>query len=112
MACVEELSRSDCLLLLGRASRGRVAYSERAMPAIRTLGYAMAGTSLVISAGSDRLGRQLDGQVVAFEVDEVDPVDGLGWSVVVTGTTRLLDDPNRVDVLLRLDPGRMIGHRI
>lgn len=112
MACVEELNPSDCLRLLGRASRGRVAYSERAMPAIRTLGYAMAGTSLVISTGSDRLARLLNGQVVAFEVDEIDAADGSGWSVVVTGAARLLHDPDGAAAQLRLEPGRIRGHRI
>jgi hypothetical protein len=34
--------------------------------------------------------------VVAYEADVIDPVEHLGWSVVVTGTARLIRDPAEV----------------
>jgi nitroimidazol reductase NimA-like FMN-containing flavoprotein (pyridoxamine 5'-phosphate oxidase superfamily) len=127
MSPAEDLSRVDCLLLLGRMSLGRVAFSERALPAIRTVGYTLVGSSLVLSAGTEQLARHLDGQVVAFEVDEIDPVDSTGWSVVVTGDARILRHPGELmrqhrtpmldpradsSLLVRLVPGQMTGHRI
>lgn len=124
MVAPENMSRADCLLLLGRMSLGRVAFSERALPAIRTVGYTLVGSSLVLSPGSEQLARHLDGQVIAFEVDEIDPADNSGWSVVVTGDARLLRHPGELmrqsrvaafdpgALLLRLVPGQMTGHRV
>jgi uncharacterized protein len=34
--------------------------------------------------------------VVAFEVDEIDPVAHIGWSVMVTGMARELTDPGEL----------------
>jgi nitroimidazol reductase NimA-like FMN-containing flavoprotein (pyridoxamine 5'-phosphate oxidase superfamily) len=87
------LSRAECLTLLGQRSLGRVAYTERALPAIRPVNYALVGSSVLLRTDAAGLGRRLDGQVVAFEVDDVDPESGTGWSVVLTGTARLLGDP-------------------
>ncbi|AJC61517.1 pyridoxamine 5'-phosphate oxidase family protein [Streptomyces sp. 769] len=36
--------------------------------------------------GAALLGRAAMGEVVAYEADDLDPVTGTGWSVVVTGT--------------------------
>jgi hypothetical protein len=54
--------------------------------------YALVGNHVLLRIDGDGLGRRLDGQVVAFEVDEIDAVVTTGWSVVVTGTARLLRD--------------------
>jgi nitroimidazol reductase NimA-like FMN-containing flavoprotein (pyridoxamine 5'-phosphate oxidase superfamily) len=49
--------------------------------------------------------------VVAFEVDEIDPVAHTGWSVMVTGMARELTDPGELAAaqtppLARWGPGR------
>jgi len=90
------LSRDECLQLLGRGRVGRVAFTEQALPAIRPVTYSLVGSHLVIRTEAAGLGRRLDGQVVAFEVDEIDPVEQSGWSVVVTGSARLLREPGEV----------------
>src|SRR5688500_157409 len=87
---------AECLQLLGRSNLGRVAFTERALPAIRPVSYALVGHQIVLSTRADGLGGRLDGQVVAFEVDDVDPDRGIGWSVVVTGTARLLRSPGEL----------------
>lgn len=39
--------------------------------------------------------------VVAFEVDDFDPIYHSGWSVVVTGVARAVDDPDEPAALER-----------
>ena len=87
---------AECLQLLGRSNLGRVAFTEHALPAIRPVNYALVGHQIVLATQGDGLGRRLDGQVVAFEVDDVDSERGTGWSVVVTGTARLLRSPGEL----------------
>lgn len=84
------LTREECLDLLSTSSFGRVAFTERALPAIRPINYALVGHHVVLSTRADGLGQRLDGQIVAFEVDEIDAAHGTGWSVVVTGRAELM----------------------
>jgi hypothetical protein len=125
---LQPLTRGECLELLSRCSLGRVAFTERALPAIRPVNYALVGHQLVLRTQADGLGRRLDGQVVAFEVDEIDGEHDTGWSVVVTGTARLLHSPGELmrqgtappvtlagdghDARVCIVPGEITGRRI
>jgi nitroimidazol reductase NimA-like FMN-containing flavoprotein (pyridoxamine 5'-phosphate oxidase superfamily) len=93
---LQALSRAECLELLAGSSLGRVAFTERALPAIRPVNYGLVGSHIVLHTSGDGLGRRLDGQIVAFEVDDIDVGAGTGWSVVLTGTARLLRAPSEV----------------
>src|SRR5688500_8139456 len=97
---VEPLSGNECLRLLAEHSVGRVAFTERALPAIRPVNYALVGTHIVLRTRANGLAARLDGQIVAFEIDDVDPETETGWSVVATGSARVLRDPGE---LARLD---------
>lgn len=82
----EELSREECLALLRGRSVGRVAYTDHALPAIAPVNYAVDGETIVFrTAVGTRLAAGTTDTVVAFEVDEADPVLREGWSVVVVG---------------------------
>jgi nitroimidazol reductase NimA-like FMN-containing flavoprotein (pyridoxamine 5'-phosphate oxidase superfamily) len=125
---LQPLARAECLALLGRSSIGRVAFTQRALPAIRPVSYALVGTHILLRTTSAGLGARLDGQVVAFEVDQIDEATGTGWSVVVTGTARLLREPgelvrhdavqlaplalDEVDAAVWITPGDMTGRRL
>jgi nitroimidazol reductase NimA-like FMN-containing flavoprotein (pyridoxamine 5'-phosphate oxidase superfamily) len=97
---LETLNTQQCRELLASRSVGRVAFTERALPAIRPVNYVMHGTHILLRTSADGLAARLDGQVVAFEIDDADTDSRTGWSVVVTGTARVLRDPSE---LLRLD---------
>jgi nitroimidazol reductase NimA-like FMN-containing flavoprotein (pyridoxamine 5'-phosphate oxidase superfamily) len=101
MTHLEAMTREECMQHLGRSSLGRVAFTHRALPAIRPVNYALVGSHLVLRTESEGLGQRLDGQIVAFEVDQIDAEHGSGWSVVLTGTARLL---RRQGELVRHDP--------
>ena len=97
---LETLDTQECRALLASHSVGRVAFTEYALPAIRPVNYTVHGTHIVLRTGADGLAARLDGQIVAFEIDEVDTAGRSGWSVVVTGSARVLRDEGE---LLRLD---------
>jgi hypothetical protein len=89
----EVLSRTECLNLLSSRSLGRVAVSRRALPAILPVAYSLLHDDVVFvsATGPDGLG-ELDGNVIAFEVDDITSLAGAGWSVTVVGVARLLDE--------------------
>lgn len=93
MERVQDLDRHECLRLLAQRRLGRVAFSERALPAILPVTYSMVGQNVLLGTTAGGLGHRLDGQVVAFAVDDLDEDVGTGWSVVVTGTARLVKPP-------------------
>lgn len=93
-AGLEVLPREECLRLLSTASIGRVGFHSHALPVILPVAFALDGRDIVIRI---RSGSQLDDAthdaVIAFEADGVDPGQGMGWSVAVTGMTEEITDP-------------------
>jgi nitroimidazol reductase NimA-like FMN-containing flavoprotein (pyridoxamine 5'-phosphate oxidase superfamily) len=128
---MKELTREEALRRLGSVHLGRVVFTHHAMPAIRPVNHLVdngqviirshEGSAIVTAAVSGR------GAVVAYEADQIDPVSHLGWSVVVTGTARLVDDPAAVarymevlhpwvtgdmDRVIRIEPGIVTGFEL
>jgi uncharacterized protein len=84
------LTREECLQALSTGSVGRVAITAQALPAIVPVNYAMDGQKLVFRTRSDgMLARACDGNVVAFEVDQLARDGRTGWSVLVVGVAAL-----------------------
>lgn len=83
---LDVLDREECLTLLAQATLGRVALSVGALPTILPVNFRLMDEHVVFRTG---VGSKLDaatrGAVIAFEVDDVDPIEHTGWSVVVTG---------------------------
>jgi nitroimidazol reductase NimA-like FMN-containing flavoprotein (pyridoxamine 5'-phosphate oxidase superfamily) len=92
-----ELTRAESWRLLRSVSLGRIVFSWHAMPAIRPVNHLVEdetiivrshlGSAIVSHASAD------DSVVVCYEADELDPVRHTGWSVIATGTARLVRDP-------------------
>ena len=100
MEQLEVLATTECWQLLSQRTVGRVAYTDRALPVIVPLNYSLVGQRIMVRCRADGLAARLDGQVVAFQIDDID-LEGLGgWSVLVTGTCRRLTAPSE---LLRVD---------
>ena len=97
---IEVIRPAECWSLLAAGTVGRVVFTERALPAIRPVNYAVVGTHILLRSRGEGLAARLDGQVVAFEIDDVDQATRSGWSVVVTGTARV---PRDAGELARLD---------
>jgi GNAT superfamily N-acetyltransferase len=83
---LEILDHNECLRLLASATLGRIGFSSGALPAVFPVNFDLDGQRLLVRTGQgSRLDAALQDAVVAFEVDDLDPVSHAGWSVAVTG---------------------------
>jgi nitroimidazol reductase NimA-like FMN-containing flavoprotein (pyridoxamine 5'-phosphate oxidase superfamily) len=108
------LSQRECLTLLRGEQVGRVVFTERALPAVIPVTFAVLDNAIVLAtrAGS-RLARSARGGVLAFEADRLDPVTRTGWSVVVTGMAEYVVDPaEEARIRTVLDPWAPGGHNL
>jgi nitroimidazol reductase NimA-like FMN-containing flavoprotein (pyridoxamine 5'-phosphate oxidase superfamily) len=88
---LEVLDRHECLRLLGDHHLGRIGVTSGALPLIFPVNYRLDGDDVLFrTAAGTKLDVATRGTVVAFEVDEFDPVSHAGWSVAVTGRARRL----------------------
>ncbi|GAB2838905.1 pyridoxamine 5'-phosphate oxidase family protein [Actinocorallia aurea] len=97
----EILAEAECLALLATVPVGRVAFTDRALPAIQPVNFVMDGTDVVLRTGrGSKLAIAMRRAVVAFEAGAFDPVTHAGWTVTVLGESRTVTDPAE---LARLD---------
>ena len=90
----ESLTREECLRLLRRTTVGRLVFTTGALPAIRPVRFGVDADAIVIRvATGSPLAAAATGAVVAFEADEIHTDLPGGWTVVVTGTAELVDNP-------------------
>lgn len=92
MRDMRELSREECLDLLRGTPVGRLVFTENALPAIRPVNFSVDGEDIVITTAARSAISKLDATVVAFEIDSIDEATHSGWSVVVLGWAKLVDD--------------------
>ncbi len=83
---LEILARDECLRLLAGRSLGRVGVTTGALPAVLPVNFCVNEDLVLIRTSTGtKLDAALRDSVVAFEVDDFDPVAHTGWSVMVTG---------------------------
>jgi nitroimidazol reductase NimA-like FMN-containing flavoprotein (pyridoxamine 5'-phosphate oxidase superfamily) len=105
------LSRRECVGLLAKEQIGRAVFTERAMPAVVPVTFAIDDDAVLICTAPDtRLAAAASRGVLAFQVDDIDANTRAGWSVVVVGVAELVDDPQeqaRIRLVLQpWAPGR------
>lgn len=101
------LERGECLRLLGTATLGRVGLTSGALPAVLPVNYLFDGEQILIrTSPGTKLEAATRDSVVAFEIDEIDPVGHTGWSVMVQGMARHVTDPAELDRISRLPLAR------
>ncbi|GJF03488.1 hypothetical protein PSD17_24480 [Pseudonocardia sp. D17] len=99
-----ELARVEALALLGEVSLGRVVFTDRALPAVRLVNHVVDRETVIIRTHLGSALLSTAGEVVAYEADAFDLQTHEGWSVVVTGTARIVRDEKdiaRYEQLLR-----------
>lgn len=96
---LEELSPRESMRLLGTVSLGRVAFTARALPAIRPVNHLIDGDHIIIRTdGAASITSALQagtGSVVAYQADMIDYAQHLGWSVTVVGVAHPVTDPDQ-----------------
>lgn len=93
-AGLEVMDEAECLELLASCHVGRVAVTIGAVPAVFPVNFALLDGRVVFRTGAGtKLDAALHNSVVAFEVDDVDPLYHGGWSVLVVGLADEVRDP-------------------
>jgi uncharacterized protein len=93
---LEIVDREACFQLLTTRSLGRIGCTSGALP----MNFRLVGDVIVVRTGvGTKLHGAADNAVVAFEVDEIDPVAHLGWSVLVTGFSKVVTNQFELEAL-------------
>jgi uncharacterized protein len=101
---LEQLDRAECMRLMeGHPARvGRIAIAGP-RPVIFPVNYALDGDSIVFRTDpGTKFHAAVHRAFVAFEVDWVEPTWEVGWSVVVRGQAKVVDEPSEVAALRKL----------
>ena len=124
------LEEAECMRLLRTVSVGRVGVTVGAVPAVFPVNFGVLGDGCVVfrTGTGSKLDAAVRNAVIAFEVDEVDPIYHEGWSVLVVGVADELRDaaeleesrglplaswaPGARDHVVRLRPEVVSGRRI
>lgn len=99
---VESLTAEQCGVHLGMAEFGRLVYARARGPVAIPVNYEYTEGQIVISTDPDKAAWLEGLRIVGFEVDRVDEGMSEGWSVLVTGDVRTVDDPDELQRLLSL----------
>jgi nitroimidazol reductase NimA-like FMN-containing flavoprotein (pyridoxamine 5'-phosphate oxidase superfamily) len=88
-----ELTKADCLRLLGTQTVGRVVFTSAAMPAAEPVSYILHGNEIIFRVPADGpLATGTRNAVIGFQADDIDPTTRLGWSVLGIGHTHEITD--------------------
>jgi hypothetical protein len=122
-----ELSREESLSRLSGVSFGRIVFTRHALPAIRPVNHLVDNGTVVIRTHLGAAILTSIGTVVAYEADEIDPVEHTGWSVIVTGVATRVRDAGEMtryegllrpwvdgslDEIIRIRPEIVTGYRL
>lgn len=103
-AVLEALSEAECWEMLDTAVFGRLAFTAHSgAPVIVPVNHVVDGHDIVLRTGhGPKRAAALRGDLVAFEVDDIDPIARSGRSVVVTADARVVEDPTELSRLRAL----------
>lgn len=87
----------ECRRLLALAAKegrvGRLGVATDRAPVVVPVNFTLHGGLVLARVGTGYLSRAAAGQLVAFEVDEVDEDTASAWSVLVRGLATLIESP-------------------
>lgn len=126
---LEEIAAAECLAYLRPGGVGRFLYVAGRGPVAVPVNYRMLGDAVIFRTGRDSgIAAAIGQQPVSFSVDHLDSVLAEGWSVLVSGSARIVTDPDELDEVItlgiepwaggerdayvRLTPGEITGRRI
>lgn len=97
---LEVLGRAECLELLRSVPIARMGLSMKALPVILPVNIAVEGDNIFVRTDTgSKVEAALHHAVVAVEADHHDAFGHTGWSVLVQGQTRVVDDHREIDRL-------------
>ena len=131
----ERLNEAECLRLISPGGVGRLAYTGRFGPTVLPVNYKLYEGTIVFRTTQDsptdedlRTGIRGAEFKVAFEIDDINPAEREGWSVLIQGSAHHVESAaERASVLeagvepwaggarelfLRIVPTRITGRRV
>jgi len=93
---LSELTTQQCAAHLQAGGVGRVVLVTDRGPVAHPLNFAMSEGDVVVSTTVEHAARLEAQPKVSFQIDRVDESMGEGWSVLVTGSARRVDEPDEV----------------
>lgn len=97
---LEVIGREECLALIAGVPVGRIIFTDRALPAVMPVAFAVRDDSVIIRTGSgSKLAMAASNAVVAFEADQIARDLQAGWSVTVVGRCSEATDPADIAAL-------------
>jgi transcriptional regulator with XRE-family HTH domain len=100
---LEALTEEHCEAHLAAGGVGRVVYSTERGPVALPVNFEFTDGYIVLSTDLAKAHYLEQQTVVGFEIDRVDEAMSEGWSVLVSGQARRVDDPDEVLRLSSLD---------
>lgn len=91
-AGLQLLSREECLQLLRTATIGRLVYTDRALPVVHPVVYALDGECVVLRVPEGSATLVARDTIVAFQIDDVAHDLSKGWSVMAVGHVTEVSD--------------------
>jgi hypothetical protein len=99
---LETLTTDQCNAHLAAGGVGRVVFSSPRGPVALPVNFEFTEGEVIFSTDESKAAT-IQKELVGFEVDRVDEAMGEGWSVVVTGHARRIEDPEELQRLGSLD---------
>jgi transcriptional regulator with XRE-family HTH domain len=96
------LTHEQCQAHLRAGGVGRLVFVSDRGPVAHPVNYAADGRDVVVSTTVDQADLLERAGQVSFQIDRVDEAMSEGWSVLVTGAARRVDDPDELLELARL----------
>jgi nitroimidazol reductase NimA-like FMN-containing flavoprotein (pyridoxamine 5'-phosphate oxidase superfamily) len=100
---LRELSPEQCQTHLAVGGVGRLVFADDRGPVALPVNYEFTEDQIVFSTDDAKAAALASGQTVGFEIDRADESLSEGWSVLVTGRCRRIEDPAEVQRLSSLD---------
>lgn len=123
------LAKEECEALLAPGGVGRFVFLAEQGPVALPVNFRFADGDIVFRTRSEGVLAAAAGTTVSFEADNIDEAMSEGWSVLVTGHARLIDEPaelqkivdlgdiepwpgGRREALMRIETATISGRRI
>lgn len=91
------LDDAECIALLCSVPVGRLVFTRGGLPAVRLVNFAVDDDTVIFAtADSDKYRAAERGDVVAFEVDDIDLDRHLGWTVTAAGHLSVVDPEDKL----------------
>ncbi|MHB1516891.1 MAG: pyridoxamine 5'-phosphate oxidase family protein [Acidimicrobiales bacterium] len=96
------LGREQCRDYLALGGVGRVVFDSDRGPSALPLNFELLDDELIVRTSASTAEQLVHSRIVGFEVDRIDDATSEGWSVLVTGRARVVEDRaelSRIDEL-------------